>query len=571
LEISDRNLERLLAQHALVDPAQLAAAKLAQAVPRVKPSLQSLLLNMGYLKEDSLLQAAAADLGVPFVDVDALSPEPAVVLLVPEELAMNRGILAFEQKGQQLLCAMQDPNDVVTLDLIQHRTKLTVVAHLAARGSILKKLGEYHDHYKVAVVEQLLRNVRDQGKELTQQFGLNIQNLESVVEQAPIIKAVNLIIIGALLKRASDIHIVPEKQYLRVKYRVDGILQEEQALGMGDAPAVISRIKIMARLDIAEKRMPQDGAFQITIEGREIDFRVATAPTIFGEKVVLRVLDKSGILLGLDHLGFSDDQLRDIKRQIHRPHGIILIVGPTGSGKTTTLYAALNILNNGDKNITTVEDPVEYKIEGLTQIQTHADIGLTFATALRSILRQDPDVVLIGEIRDLETTEIAIRAALTGHLVFATLHTNDSSSAVARLVEMGAEPYLVASALRCVLSQRLVRNICSRCREPHALAPELADKLRGPHGAPPPDTQVWRGKGCNYCFNTGYRGRTVVSELLVVDESIRAKIVTKSSSTEIQAVAMAAGMRPMYQDGVDKVLRGVTTLEEILEVSEDLA
>ncbi|HTB21156.1 MAG TPA: GspE/PulE family protein [bacterium] len=570
MDISDRNLERMLAHHALVDPAQLAEAKLAQEKPRVRPSLQSVLLNMGYVKEELLLQAQAKDLGIPFVDVEPLDPEPAVVMLIPEEMGMSKGVMALEHRGTQLVCAMQDPNDVVTLDLIQRKTKLTVVPQLATRGGIMKKLAEYHDHYKVSVVENLLKTVRDQGKELTQQIGLNIQSLETLTDQAPIIKAVNLIIIGALLKRASDIHLVPEKQYLRVKYRVDGMLQEEQVLGMGDAPAVVSRIKIMAKLDISEKRMPQDGAFQIVLEGREIDFRVATAPTIFGEKVVLRVLDKSGIMLGLDHLGFSDNQLRDIKRQIHRPHGIILIVGPTGSGKTTTLYAALNIINNGDKNITTVEDPVEYKIEGLTQIQTHSEIGLTFAAALRSILRQDPDVVLIGEIRDLETTEIAIRAALTGHLVFATLHTNDASSAVSRLVEMGAEPYLVASALRCAISQRLVRNICTRCREPHELPPELVDKLTTADGPPPPGTQLWRGKGCNYCFGTGYRGRSVVSEMLVVDEAIRAKIGTKSSSAEIQATAVEAGMRPMYLDGVDKVLRGITTLEEILEVAEDV-
>lgn len=571
MDISDRNLERLLSQHALVDPGQLAEAKLSTEKLRVKPSLKSVLLNLGYLKEEDLLRAAAKDLGVPFVDVDALSPEPAVVLLVPEELALSKGILAVERQGQQLICAVQDPNDVVALDLVQRHVKLQIVPQLATRGSIVKKLAEYHDHYKVAVVENLLKSVRDQGKELSQQFGLNIQSIESVMDQAPIIKAVNLIIIGALLKRASDVHLIPEKQWLRVKYRVDGLLQDEQSLGMADAPAVMSRIKIMAKLDISERRMPQDGSFQIVLEGREIDFRVATTPTIFGEKIVLRVLDKSGIMLGLDHLGFSDAQLRGIKQQIHRPHGIILIVGPTGSGKTTTLYAALNILNNGDKNITTVEDPVEYKIEGLTQIQTHAEIGLDFAAALRSILRQDPDIVLIGEIRDLETTEIAIRAALTGHLVFATLHTNDSASAVARLVEMGAEPYLVASALRCALSQRLVRNICGQCRESYALPPELAYRLRDMDGAlPPPGTRLWRGKGCNYCFNTGYRGRSVVSELLIVDEAIRAKIASKCGSIDIQASALQAGMRPMYQDGVDKVLRGITTLDEILEVAEDI-
>ena len=569
MNISDRNLERLLAQYPLVDPVQLAEAKLAQEKPHARPTLQSVLLNLGFLKEETLLKAAAQSLGIPYVDVDPLSPEPAVVMLVPEELAIAKGVLALEQNGNNLICAMQDPNDVVTQDLIQRRTKLTIVPQLATRGAIVKKLGEYHDHYKVSVVENLLKTVRDQGKELTQQIGINIQSLESVTDQAPIVKAVNLIIIGALLKRASDVHLVPEKQYLRVKYRVDGMLQEEQVLGMGEAPAVVSRIKIMAKLDISEKRMPQDGAFQIVLEGREIDFRVATTPTIFGEKVVLRVLDKSGIMLGLDHLGFDDTQLRDIKKQIHRPHGIILIVGPTGSGKTTTLYAALNILNNGDKNIPTVEDPVEYKIEGLTQIQTNSDIGLTFAAVLRSVLRQDPDVVLIGEIRDLETTEIAIRAALTGHLVFATLHTNDAASAVARLVEMGAEPYLVASALRCALSQRLVRNICSRCREPHEVPMELLARLQGPERTVAAGSQLWKGKGCRYCFGTGYRGRTVVSELLVVDDAIRAKIAARASSEEIHKLAVANGMKPMFQDGVGKVLKGVTTLEEVLEVSED--
>jgi type IV pilus assembly protein PilB len=564
-------MERILERHPLVTAEHLAEAKLAQAASRQPASLQTLLINLGYLKEDELLAAAAEVLNIPFVDVEALSPEPSVVMQVPEELGMARGVIAFEQRGQQLFCAMQDPNDASTIDIIERSNRLMVVAHLGARGAIIKKLAEYHDHYKVAVVEHLLKSVRDTGKELTQQFGLNIQSLESVTDQAPIIRAVNLLIIGALLKRASDIHLIPEKQNLKVKYRVDGLLQEEQALSMADAPAVVSRIKIMAKLDIAERRMPQDGAFQIVLEGREIDFRVAVTPTIFGEKVVLRVLDKSGILLGLDHLGFSDDQLKGIKQQIRRPHGIILIVGPTGSGKTTTLYAALNILNTGEKNITTVEDPVEYKIEGLTQIQTHADIGLTFAAALRSILRQDPDVILIGEIRDLETTEIAIRAALTGHLVFATLHTNDAASAVARLVEMGAEPYLVASALRCAISQRLVRVICQHCKEEHLVAPELLARLNAPGGSrKAEEMKVFHGKGCRYCFNTGYRGRSVVSEMLVVDDAVRAKIVTRAGSAEIQKLAVENGMKSMFQDGVEKVRKGITTLEEILEVAEDV-
>ena len=571
MQISDRNVERLLARTPLVDATQLADAKMDQERQgQKKQSLQSVLINLGYVKEDDLLRLAAGDLGVPYVEVDSLSPEPAVVMLVTEEMGMERGILPLEKNGNILVCAMEDPNDVMALDIIGRKTGLAIQAQLAPRGAILKKLSEYHDHYKIAVVEELMRKVRDQGKELTQQFGLNIQSLESVTDQAPIVKAVNVVIIGALLKRASDIHLVPDKQYLRVKYRVDGILQEEQALSAGDAPAVISRIKIMAKLDIAEKRMPQDGAFQIKIEGREIDFRVATTPTVWGEKIVMRVLDKSGIVLGLDHLGFGDQPLRELKRQIHRPHGIILIVGPTGSGKTTTLYSALNILNTGDKNITTVEDPVEYKIDGLTQIQVNPDIGLTFAAALRSILRQDPDVVLLGEVRDLETTEIAVRAALTGHLVFATLHTNDASSAVARMVEMGAEPYLIASALRCALSQRLVRNICAHCKESYEPAPELLAKMAGPgRPAPPAGTKLWRGKGCRYCFTTGYRGRTVISELLVVDEKLRSAILKGAHSSELHDLSVANGMIPMYWDGVEKVLAGVTTLEEVLEVTED--
>jgi type IV pilus assembly protein PilB len=571
MQISDRNIERLLAKTSLVDAAQLADAKLAVDRPnQKKPSLQSILINMGFVKEDDLLQLVAQDIGVPFVDLEPLSPEPAIVMLISEELGMERGVIALEKKGDQLICAMEDPNDVVALDQIAKRNNVTVLAQLASRGAIVKKLSEYHDHYKIAVVEELMRKVRDQGKELTQQIGLNLQSLESLNEQAPIVKAVNVIIIGALMKRASDIHLVPDKQYLRVKYRVDGVLQEEQALSGADAPAVISRIKIMSKLDIAEKRMPQDGAFQIRIEGREIDFRVASTPTVWGEKIVMRVLDKSGIVLGLDHLGFSDQPLRELKRQIHRPHGIILIVGPTGSGKTTTLYSALNILNNGDKNITTVEDPVEYKVEGLTQIQVHPDIGLTFAAALRSILRQDPDVVLLGEVRDLETTEIAIRAALTGHLVFATLHTNDASSAVARMVEMGAESYLIASALRCALSQRLVRNICTHCKESYEPSDALLAKLHGPgHPLLPAGTKLWRGKGCRYCFETGYRGRTVLSEILVVDEAIRSAIVRGAHSSELHSMAVANGMIPMYWDGVDKVLAGVTTLEEVLEATEE--
>jgi type IV pilus assembly protein PilB len=569
MQISDRNLERYIEKYDILGPAQLAEAKLEIArTLKNPPSLQNVLLNLGYVSEDTLIKIYSQEINVASVSLEELSPDPAIVTLIPEELAIEKGCLALEMRGTQLVVAMQDPNDLNTLDELNRFVKAPVLPLLASRGAIRKKLTEYHDHYKIHLVEHMMQGVKDQGRELTQQLGLNVQSLTAVTDQAPVVKAVNLILIGALLKRASDIHLVPDKRYLRAKYRVDGILQEEQALNIADAGAIVSRIKIMAKLDIAEKRMPQDGTFQISIEGREIDFRVATAPTIFGEKVVMRVLDKSGLLLGLDHLGFDPEELKEFKRLIHKPHGIILIVGPTGSGKTTTLYSALDILNTGDKNISTVEDPVEYKIEGLTQIQVHSDIGLNFAAVLRSLLRQDPDIILVGEVRDLETTEIAIRAALTGHLVFATLHTNDAAGAIARLTEMGAEPYLIASALRCAMSQRLVRNVCSQCRESYPAPPEVAARL-DPHGRHEGPLLLYRGKGCRHCFMTGYRGRSVISELLVVSEEVKRRVLARSTSAEIEAAARKDGMRTMYEDGIDKVLRGITSLEEVLKSTED--
>ena len=569
MQISDRNLERYIEKYQLLSPALLAEAKLEiSRVLRNPPTLQSVLLNLGYVAEEALIKIYSQEINVPFVDLDPLSPDPSVVTLVPEELAIEKGCLALEKKGNSLVVAMQDPNDLAALDELNRHVKMPVIPMLASRGAIRKKLTEYHDHYKIHLVEHLMLGIRDEGKELTTQLGLNVQSLTAVTDQAPIVKAVNLVLIGALLKRASDIHLVPDKRHLRVKYRVDGMLQEEQALNIQDAGAIVSRIKIMAKRDIAEKRMPQDGTFQISIEGREIDFRVATAPTIFGEKVVMRVLDKSGLLMGLDHLGFDGEELKEFKRLIHKPHGIILIVGPTGSGKTTTLYSALDILNTGDKNISTVEDPVEYKIEGLTQIQVHSDIGLTFAAVLRSLLRQDPDIILVGEVRDLETTEIAIRAALTGHLVFATLHTNGAAGAVARLTEMGAEPYLIASALRCAMSQRLVRNVCPQCRESYPASPEIK-LLLDPQQKHEGEMLLYRGKGCRYCFMTGYRGRSVISELLVVNDTLKRLIMERATSAAIEEAARTCGMRTMYEDGMDKVRRGITSLEEVLKVCED--
>ncbi|MEK7765138.1 MAG: GspE/PulE family protein, partial [bacterium] len=412
----------------------------------------------------------------------------------------------------------------------------------------------------------LLEGVTDQGLQLTRKLGLEIGSLDEVAEQAPAVKAVHLIILQALQRRASDIHLEWTKVHLAVRYRVDGLLHEFQRIPLALAPTVISRLKIMCKMDITERRLPQDGSFHIVVSGREIDFRVATNPGYFGEKVVLRILDKSAVVLELPHLGFSARDQGLIRRHITRPHGIIIITGPTGSGKSTTLYSALSSLNAREKNIVTVEDPVEYQLEGITQHQVFADIGLTFAAVLRSIMRQDPDIIMVGEIRDLETAQIAVRASLTGHLVFSTLHTNDAPSAVARLLDLGAEPALLASTLRCIVAQRLARTICTKCKTEVTYAsgdiPDLPHQLRqGP-------LKVSRGKGCRNCFNTGYRGRTVFAEAFEITDPIRDLIVERRPAPVIRKLALAEGMVPLYEDAIHKMLAGTTTLEEILQYSD---
>ena len=421
-------------------------------------------------KEEDVLMAESDAFSIPYVNLMEENPEPEIVTLIAQELCMKKEMIAFGVDDDAVKVAMSNPTDVLTIDHLEQILGRKVKPYLASKGAISRKINEYVDHFKSGMVRKLLSGVKDDSFQLTRRMGFEIRGIEEVAEQKPVVKGVNLIILNALLKRASDIHLLPAKEFLRVFYRVDGLLVKDQEFPAAMAPAIITRIKVMSQLNIAEKRLPQDGSFHINIEGREIDFRVSIMPTIQGEKAVLRILDKSAIILGLDHLGIDDNNLKQLKEALLKPHGIILISGPTGSGKTTTLYSSLDAINNGEKNITTVENPVEYEIEGMTQIQTHSEIGLDFAQVLRSVLRQDPDVILIGEVRDLETTEIALRASLTGHLVFATVHTNDAASAVTRFIEMGAEPYLIASTLRAVMSQRLVRTICDRCREDYEIS-----------------------------------------------------------------------------------------------------
>jgi len=394
----------------------------------------------------------------------------------------------------------------------------------------------------------------------------DVNHLRDMAFEAPVVRLVNLLIENAIAAEASDIHIEPFEDTLRVRYRIDGILFDQESPPRRLRDAVTSRIKLMAEMNIAERRLPQDGRIRVSLHGRRVDIRVSTVPTVHGESIVMRLLDRQSVFLPLERLGFSSATLRAFEALITRPHGIILVTGPTGSGKTTTLYAALDKINSPDRKIITVEDPVEYQLKGVNQIPVKPKIGLTFATGLRHIVRQDPDVILVGEIRDLETVEIAIQAALTGHLVFSTLHTNDAPGAIPRLQDMGAEPYLIASVLEAVLAQRLVRRICQACREPDA--PSAAD-LEALGVTPPPGTRLFRGRGCDECRGTGYRGRTGIYELFAVTEDVRSLILRRAPAHEIRRHAIQAGMTTLRLDGWAKACQGVTTVDEILRVTQE--
>ncbi len=552
---------RTLIERKLVSEEQLLLAKREQEYR--SGMVDEILVDMGFLKEEQALAVRAENLNVPFINADQVSPEPKLVILIPEDFAHQRVVLPLAIEGGKLSVAMANPEDFMLQDEVQRLVRMPIKPVLGSRGAIRKTLSGYHEFWREQMIQRLLEGVTDQGLQLTKKLGLEIESLDEIAEQAPAVKAVNLMMLQALQRRASDIHLEMTKTHMLVRYRIDGVLHEFQRIQQNLAPAVISRIKIMAKLDITERRLPQDGSFHIKVEGREIDFRVATNPGVFGEKVVLRILDKSAVVLELSQLGFSARDLTIIRKNISRPHGVFIVTGPTGSGKSTTLYSAVSSLNNREKNIVTVEDPVEYQLDSITQHQVNPEINLTFAACLRSIMRQDPDVIMVGEIRDLETAQIAIRASLTGHMVFSTLHTNDAPSAISRLLDLGADPALIASSLRCVLAQRLGRRICSNCKEPVSYSPTEVPGI-------PPELQhetlkVFRGKGCRNCFNTGYRGRTVFAEVFEVNDPIRDLIVDRRPAPVIRRAAGEAGMVRLYDDAIYKMLDGVTTLEEILQ------
>jgi len=534
------------------------------------------LLESGLVNEEAVLKFLSAKQNIPYIVLDEVEPNPDVVTMLEQDFCEKNDVFPIKIDGSYMHLAMADPKNIGLRDHVRNMTGLSVKAYLSSKGGIKKKIFQYRPYYRKKIIDTLLKSVgKDQGVRLTRELGIEIEDLKKLPEQTETIRLVNLLILQALQVHASDIHLMPAQDSTHVRFRVDGVLQElVDPIPLDRAEQVANRIKILCDLDITERRMPQDGHFRIVLEGQEIDFRVVTSPTIHGEKVVMRVLDRSATILDMRHLGFASPMIQKFRKHLTKPHGIIIMTGPTGSGKTTTLYSALKILNAKEKNITTVENPIEYRMDDITQIQVHPEIGLTFAHSLRSILRQDPDIILIGEIRDLETTEIAIRASLTGHLVFATLHTNDAAGAITRLLDMGTEPYLLASTLRCVLSQRLVRTICRKCYTEYVpdegvfndIELALAD-IRDFADVPP---KLAYGKGCDHCFNTGYYGRTAIGEFLETDDDIRSLVVNRAHTVKIEEAAVRGGMIPIYRDGLRKVLERITTFEEVASQTEEL-
>jgi len=558
-----RSLGESLVEEGIITPQQLKQAH--DEEKRTGQGLRMVLVKMGFISEEDLVAFLSSKLDLPRIELNNYLIDPKVVELIPEALARKHKLMPVLKIGNRLTCAMLDPWNIFALDEIRMKTNLTIEPAVATETEIKKALDE---HYGAkGTLEDMIKAI-DAEKFTTEKSHdeIELKELEQIAEEPLVIKLVNLIIMKAIREGASDIHIEPEEDALKTRFRLDGMLHEVSSPPKHLQSAIISRLKIMANLDIAERRAPQDGRFRINMEGREIDVRVSCVPMIYGENIVMRLLDVSGALMPLSQIGFSKEVLEKYQKLIFRPHGIILVTGPTGSGKTTTLYASLDKINTVEKNIITIEDPVEYKLEGIRQIQLNPQVNLTFANGLRSILRQDPDVIMVGEIRDFETSEIAIQAALTGHLVFSTLHTNDSPGAITRLIDIGVEPYLVSSSVIGVLAQRLLRLICPECREKYTPSDEVLRSI-GLSGGEKID--FYRGKGCPKCMNTGYKGRIAIFELMVVDEEVRNLAVSKAHIEDIRKHACEAGMVTLMKDGIEKVKKGLTTVEEVLRVTQE--
>jgi len=533
----------------------------AQAVQHeTGQTFDQILVNLGFCTQDSALEVLARQAGLPLVHLVERDFDPQAIALIPTELAFRHQVLPLQATASTLRVAIADPFNTTAADDLRLVTGRDVELVFAPPQEVRRFVEEFY-------TRRMIADTAEDDVQVIDEVGEQIGDLETMAREATVVKLVNLILRQAVQERASDVHVEPFEKGMQVRYRIDGILQTAPPTPRRLQAAIISRLKIMASLDIAERRKPQDGRIKTRIAGREIDIRVSTVPTLYGESVVLRLLDRSAMNYTLEEVGMLPGTLREIERLISLPHGMILATGPTGSGKTTTLYASLRATYSTEKKILTIEDPIEYQLDGVNQIQVHPQIGLTFATGLRHILRQDPDVIMVGEIRDTETAEIAVHSALTGHLVFSTLHTNDAASAVTRMLEMGIEPYLVASSVEAVVAQRPVRNICPNCKEPRHDFDALEAKLIDADFHLSRRDTLYIGHGCDQCKNSGYRGRTGIYELLLLDNSLRPLVMERAPSTAIRNLACKHGMKTLREDGWQKVLRGVTTIEEVLRVT----
>jgi type IV pilus assembly protein PilB len=553
----------------------ITADQLKQALDYQKKNngrLGTCLMKLGFVRDDEITQVLSRQYGVPSINLKYYEVEPTVIKLIPQETAIRYQVVPLSRVGATLTIAMTDPTNVFAMDDIKFMTGFNVEPVVASESDINEAIEKFYGH--ASSEEELSKVMKDLSAEDGENLELTAEDeqmdaaaLERAAEEAPIIKLVNLILTDAVKRGASDIHVEPYEKEMRVRLRVDGILQNVMSPPLKLKDAMTSRIKIMAKLDISEKRLPQDGRIMLKYmrdgKKKDLDFRVSTVPTLFGEKIVLRLLDKENLRLDMTKLGFEQESLTMFERQILRPYGMVLVTGPTGSGKTNTLYSSVSRLNTPETNIMTAEDPVEFQLAGVNQVQMKDQIGLNFATALRAFLRQDPNIILVGEIRDFETAEIAVKAALTGHLVLSTLHTNDAPSTISRLMNMGIEPFLVATSVNLICAQRLVRRICAGCREPLEV-PQQALLDAGFTEKELKDITVYHGKGCSTCNSTGYKGRAGLYEVMEINDELRELILVGASAIELKKKALDNGMITLRRSGLIKIASGQTTLEEVL-------
>ena len=557
-------LGELLVRRGLLTAPQL--TKAVEEQTNTGSALGVVLIKMGILNEADLAGCLQKEYRLSLVDPSAMNLNPEVLRLIPATLVQRHHLIPINLSGSSLTVAMSDPSNIVAINEVKFLTGYDVKVAVAGVSSITAAIEEHYE--EGTPYDDVLTELEGGDVELVdREEEIDLKELEKATEDAPVVRLVNAILTNAIRRRASDVHLEPFERMFRVRFRVDGVLEEIMRPPLKLKNAMTSRIKVMASLDIAERRLPQDGRIKLKLgRGQEMDFRVSVLPTIFGEKIVLRLLDKSNLQLDMTKLGFEEAALKDFKDAIYKPYGMVLVTGPTGSGKTTTLYSALSELNKIVTNISTAEDPVEYNLVGINQVQVHEDIGYNFASALRSFLRQDPDIIMVGEVRDFETAEIAIKAALTGHLVLSTLHTNDAPSTINRLLNMGVEPFLVASSVNLILAQRLARLTCGSCREPVEIPPQALLDI----GIPKEEIgafKCFQGVGCPQCNNSGYRGRVALYEVMPVSEDLRELVLNGASANELKRSAVALGMKTLRQAGLTKLKEGVTTVGEVVRVT----